>query len=44
MVTLPNGVWTCLHFPVTMVTRLTFFFCKMCIHLTFQSCIQDTFQ
>lgn len=33
-----------LHFPVTTVSHLTFFFCKMCIHLTLQSCIQDTFQ
>ena len=32
-----------LHFPVTAVAHLTFF-CKICIHLTLQSCIQDTFQ
>lgn len=33
-----------LHLSVTTVTHLTFFFCQMCIHFNFQSCIQYTFQ
>lgn len=43
-VTLPNEVWTCFSSFVTTVTHLTFFFCQMSIHFTFQSCIQYTFQ
>ena len=33
-----------LHLSVTTVTHLAFFFCQMCIHLSFQGCIQYTFQ
>ncbi len=33
-----------LHFSITTIAQLMFFICKMSIHLSFQCCIQDTFQ